>query len=92
MTEKCPTCRAPAIHEGDRYQFDSSGYHMDAAKKLSEISALRGIEEDARKLSNALERLVTCVTDHPPAVLRNGWIKMPVKYAEKVLKEYKGEK
>lgn len=46
MSEKCPTCRAPVTHENDKYQFDSSRYHMDAVKKLSEISALRGEVEE----------------------------------------------
>ncbi len=45
MSEKCPTCKAPVWREGDRTQFDSSRYHMDAVKKLSEISALRGAVE-----------------------------------------------
>ena len=46
MTDKCPTCRAPVVTEGDRHQFDSSRYHMDAVKKLSEISALKGYIEE----------------------------------------------
>ena len=51
--DKCPTCRAPAIHEGERYQFDSSQYHMAAVKKLSEISALNGYIEDLEKVVEA---------------------------------------
>jgi len=46
MTERCETCRAPVVREGGRVRFDSSRYHMDAVKKLSEISALRGVVEE----------------------------------------------
>lgn len=40
---KCDKCNAPiGLTEDGRISFDSSQYHMDAAKKLSEISALKG--------------------------------------------------
>jgi len=48
-TDKCPTCRAPVVTEGERHQFDSSRYHMDAVKKLSEISALRGYVDELQQ-------------------------------------------
>ena len=51
--DKCPKCRAPVLHEGDKYQFDSSRYHMDAVKKLSEISAMKGYIEDLEAVVEA---------------------------------------
>lgn len=49
MTDKCPTCRAPVVTDSERHQFDSSRYHMDAVKKLSEISALRGYVDELQQ-------------------------------------------
>jgi hypothetical protein len=43
MTMKCEHCLAPVdFNEHGEKRFDSSRYYMDAVKKLSEISALRG--------------------------------------------------
>lgn len=49
MSDRCENCRAPVVREGDRVQFDSSQYHMDAVKKLSEISALNGYVDELQQ-------------------------------------------
>ena len=51
---KCTACNAPVDRTEDgRIRFDSSQYHMDAVKKLSEISALRGYIEDLEAVIKA---------------------------------------
>lgn len=48
--EKCQYCRAPVGRtDGGKIRFDSSRYHMDAVKKLSEISALKAYVDDLQK-------------------------------------------
>ena len=64
MTEKCPKCRAPVLHEGDRYQFDSSRFHMDAVKKLSEISSLMGEVESLTAEAAAEREVRNSVSNH----------------------------
>lgn len=54
MSDRCEKCRAPVIREGDRVQFNSSPYHMDAAKKLAQMSALKGQIEDLTKENERL--------------------------------------
>ena len=40
---KCENCNAPVdFNQSGQVRFDSSQYHMDAVKKLSRISALKG--------------------------------------------------
>lgn len=58
MIDKCEACRAPVVREGDRVQFDSSQYHMDAVKKLSEISCLRGVVEDLTAENEELQQQI----------------------------------
>ena len=45
---KCKYCKAPVDYtENGIIRFDSSQYHIDAVKRLSEISCLRGEIKDA---------------------------------------------
>lgn len=56
MSDKCPECRAPVgFTEGGEMRFDSSQYHMAAAKKLSQISMWKGYAED---LESAMQEFV----------------------------------
>lgn len=61
--DKCSACRAPVGYTADGdMRFDSSRYHMDAVKKLSEISAWKGEAERLRKaLEAVLDRYVSLV-------------------------------
>ena len=54
--DRCEKCGAPTGQTEDgRTRFDSSQYHMAAAKKLSEISAIKGGWLDAIKALDWLE-------------------------------------
>ncbi len=56
MTHKCEQCGAPTGQTEDgRTRFDSSQYHMDAAKKLSQISLWKGY---ALNLESAMQEFV----------------------------------
>ena len=58
--DKCEQCGAPTGQTEDgRTRFDSSQYHMAAAKKLSEISLLRGGWLDAIKAIDWMEREIS---------------------------------
>jgi len=57
---KCKHCKAPVGHTEDgRIRFDSSQYHMDAVKKLSQISALNAYIKDLEEVVNAAREEVT---------------------------------
>ena len=60
---KCTACNAPVdYNRKDQLKFDSSQYHMDAVKKLSEISMWKGEVERLREaLEGMLDRYVSLV-------------------------------
>ena len=60
---KCPMCSAPIDYlESGAIRFDSSRYHTDAVKKLSEISCLKGqvveLVEGIVKTNRMLDKII----------------------------------
>ena len=55
---KCTVCNAPVdYNQKGHLKFDSSQYHMDAVKKLSEIGALKGYIEDLEDVIDAVRAM-----------------------------------
>lgn len=58
MSDKCPKCRAPIDYtETGEMRFDSSRYHMDAVKRLSEISAMNGYIDELETALNTISTM-----------------------------------
>ena len=56
LMDKCPECHAPiGFTDKGTVRFDSSQFHMDAVKKLSQISMWKGYAQD---LESAMQEFV----------------------------------